>query len=192
MARALFSEGEMSSSPDSSCSVELPSIASPEALRQSTVLLMAVSVGVIVANIYYIQPLLAQIAQTFHLTVTHAGALAMLSQAGTAAGMFLFVPLGDKFERRGLITVLLVVASLSLLLVATAMQVWWMAAACFFMGAAAANVHVIVPFAAHLASEEQRGRVVGHGGGGHSLRRAAGPDFQRFGGRMVWLAHGLF
>lgn len=151
----------MSAPSDSGCSVELPQAVASAGLRRGTVLLMAISVGIIVANIYYIQPLLAQIAQTFHLTVAHAGALAMLSQAGTAAGMFLFVPLGDKFERRGLVTILLVVASVSLLLVATAMQVWWMAVACFFMGAAAANVHVIVPFAAQLASEEQRGRVVG-------------------------------
>jgi len=34
---------------------------------------MAVSVGVIVANIYYAQPLLADISRTFHLSVTAAG-----------------------------------------------------------------------------------------------------------------------
>ena len=44
---------------------------SEEALiPQSTVWLMAVTVGVLVANIYYIQPLLAEIARTFGLSVT--------------------------------------------------------------------------------------------------------------------------
>src|ERR1700689_3396953 len=84
-------------------------ISKPAAIQpipQSTVWLMAITVGVIVANIYYIQPLLADIARTFGLTVTRAGTIAMLSQAGTALGMFLFVPLGDKFERRSLILVL--------------------------------------------------------------------------------------
>ncbi len=76
-------------------------------LRQSTVWLMATTVGVVVANIYYAQPLLADIAHSFGLSVTRAGAIAMLSQAGTATGMLLFVPLGDKFERRRLITILL-------------------------------------------------------------------------------------
>jgi len=151
----------MSEPSDSSRPVELKPPAPAAPLQSGTVLLMAISVGVIVANIYYIQPLLAQIAETFHLTVAKAGALAMMSQAGTAAGMFLFVPLGDKFERRALVTTLLVVSCICLLLVATAGQVWWMALACFCMGASAANVHVIVPFAAHLASQEQRGRVVG-------------------------------
>jgi predicted MFS family arabinose efflux permease len=130
-------------------------------LPRSTVRLMAVTAGVIVANIYYAQPLLSDIAQTFRLNVTWAGAIAMLSQAGTAIGMFLFVPLGDKYERRFLITMLLVGCFASLTLMATAQNVIWLAAASFAVGATASCVHVVVPFAAHLAAPAQRGRVVG-------------------------------
>jgi predicted MFS family arabinose efflux permease len=130
-------------------------------MRRSTVLLMATTVGVVVASIYYAQPLLADIAHSFGLTVTQAGAIAMLSQAGSATGMFLFVPLGDKFERRSLITILMLGAFAALLLFAAAPNVAWLAVASFAVGAFAANVHVVVPFAAHLASAEQRGRVVG-------------------------------
>jgi predicted MFS family arabinose efflux permease len=75
--------------------------------------------------------------------------------------MFLFVPLGDKFERRGLISTLLLSAAAALILVALSRSAWWMAAAYFCVGATAATVHVVVPFAAHLASPSQRGRVVG-------------------------------
>ena len=130
-------------------------------LRRSTVWLMATTVGVVVANIYYAQPLLADIAHSFGLTVTKAGAITMLSQAGTATGMFLFVPLGDKFERRSLITLLMLGAVAALLLVANAPNVLCLAVASFAVGAFAANVHVVVPYAAHLASDQQRGRVVG-------------------------------
>lgn len=130
-------------------------------LSNATVRLMAVSVAVVVANIYYIQPLLSAIAQTFGLTVTRAGSLAMLSQAGTALGMLFFVPLGDKFERRSLILTLLCGAIVSLLAMAAAPNVPCLAVAAFLMGAFAANVHVVVPFAAHLAAPAQRGRVVG-------------------------------
>ena len=132
-----------------------------EPLRRTTVWLMATTVGVVVANIYYAQPLLADIAHTFGLTVTRAGVIAMLSQAGTATGMFLFVPLGDKFERRSLITTLLLGAFAALLVFALAPNVICLAAASFAVGAFSANVHVVVPFAAHLASPQQRGRVVG-------------------------------
>jgi predicted MFS family arabinose efflux permease len=130
-------------------------------MRKSIVWLMATTVGVVVASIYYAQPLLADMARAFGLSVTRVAAVAMLSQAGTAAGMFLFVPLGDKFERRSLITVLMLGSSAALLCFAAAPNAWCLAAASIAVGAFAATVHVVVPFAAHLASNEQRGRVVG-------------------------------
>jgi predicted MFS family arabinose efflux permease len=130
-------------------------------IPQTTVWLMAITVGVIVANIYYVQPLLADIAHTFGLSATRVGIVAMLSQAGTALGMFLFVPLGDKYERRSLILLLVLGASVSLLLMGTAQNALWLSCAAFAVGAFAASVHVVVPFAAHLAAPQQRGRVVG-------------------------------
>ncbi len=133
----------------------------PAPLSQTTVWLMAITVAVIVANIYYIQPLLAQIAGAFGLTVAQAGTLAMLSQAGTAVGMLFFVPLGDMFDRRALVFVLILGDCLALVLMALAPNAICLAAAGFLVGALSANVHVVVPFAAHLATPAQRGRVVG-------------------------------
>src|SRR5215470_13746158 len=123
--------------------------------------LLAISTGCIVANIYYIQPLLADIAHEFGLSVSQMGAVAMLAQMGTGLGMLFFVPLGDKFERRSLISTLLVVESIALAGVASARNVSWLSVACFCVGAAAATVHVIVPLAAHLAPPKERGRIVG-------------------------------
>src|ERR1700722_14953030 len=128
---------------------------------QTIVWLMAITVGVIVANIYYIQPLLAEIANTFGLSVTQVGTVAMVSQAGTALGMFLFVPLGDKYERRSLILLLVIGELVALMLMATAPNALWLSCTAFAIGFFAASVHVIVPFAAHLAAPQQRGRVVG-------------------------------
>ncbi len=61
---------------------------------------MAFSVGAIVANIYYIQPLLSAIASSFHISVPRVGTIAMLTQLGAAMGMLCFVPLGDTKERQ--------------------------------------------------------------------------------------------
>ena len=132
-----------------------------QALSGATILLMAVTVGATVANNYYAQPLLATIAREFRITATEAGAIAMFAQVGTACGMFLFVPLGDKFERRRLITLLLLCEAVSLVLAGSAQSAWWLAFACFGAGAAAATAHIVVPFAAHLAPPDERGRVVG-------------------------------
>ncbi len=122
---------------------------------------MALSVAVIVANIYYAQPLLADIARAFGLTVSQAGALAMISQAGTACGMLLLVPLGDTLERRTLIAGLTFAAAAALLLTAAAPGPLWFAASIFAVGLLGATVHLVVPYAAQLAPARRRGRVVG-------------------------------
>jgi predicted MFS family arabinose efflux permease len=162
-----------------------------------TVWFMAISTGLIVANIYYAQPLLAEIARHFHLSVTQAGALAMTSQIGTAFGMLLFVPLGDVRERRALITVLLFASTVSLLLFAVAPSASWLTFASLAVGASASIVHVIVPFAAHLAPVRQRGRVLGVVMSGMLFgillaRTASGLIGVHFGWRAVYfLAAGL-
>jgi predicted MFS family arabinose efflux permease len=130
-------------------------------LKTEHVALMAIGTGSIVANIYYIQPLLSLIASHFSISATSAGTLAMLTQLGTALGMFFFVPLGDTKERRGLIVKLLLAACICLVAMATARNLWWLAIASFGIGLTAATVHVIVPYAAHLAPEARRGSVIG-------------------------------
>src|SRR5438552_544731 len=123
--------------------------------------LLAFSTGCVVANIYYAQPLLADIAREFGLSVAQIGAIAMLGQIGTGLGMLLFVPLGDKYERRSLISAMLVLECIALAFAAAARSVTSLSLACFAVGARAATVHVIVPLAAHLAPECERGRIVG-------------------------------
>jgi predicted MFS family arabinose efflux permease len=123
--------------------------------------LMAFSVGAIVANIYYVQPLLATMARTFSVSVGAIGLVAMLTQVGTALGMLVFVPLGDTRDRRALLTALLSGAAVALCGVATARNLIWISIASFAVGLCGAAVHVIVPFAAQLAPENSRGRVLG-------------------------------
>jgi predicted MFS family arabinose efflux permease len=174
-----------------------PAAVDDPAVPARTVWFMAISTGLIVANIYYAQPLLAEIARQFHLSVTQAGVLAMTSQIGTAFGMLLFVPLGDVRERRALITVLLFASTLSLLLFAVAPNPLWLTFASLAVGATASIVHVIVPFAAHLAPVRQRGRVLGVVMSGMLFgillaRTASGLIGAHFGWRAVYfLAAGL-
>jgi predicted MFS family arabinose efflux permease len=170
---------------------------SGEPLRAATIWFMAISVGMVVANIYYAQPLLADIARAFRLDVTKAGAVAMLMQGGTALGMLLFVPLGDTREKRALITSLLLGSAVSLVLIATAANALWLGAASLMVGATGATVHIFVPFAAQLAPPRQRGRVVGSVLSGLLFgvllaRTFSGLLGAHFGWRSVyWLAAGM-
>ena len=100
-------------------------------------------------------------ARTFSVSVSMIGLVAMLTQVGTALGMLVFVPLGDSRDRRALLTVLLTGACVALCGVATARNLIWVSIASFAVGLCGAAVHIIVPFAAQLAPEDSRGRVLG-------------------------------
>src|SRR5690242_1580214 len=75
---------------------------------------MAIGAGIGVANLYYVQPLLADIGRTFDVSASAMGLVVMLAQLGFATGMLFFVPIGDISERRRLILVMLVGAAISL------------------------------------------------------------------------------
>ncbi|HVZ22722.1 MAG TPA: MFS transporter [Vicinamibacterales bacterium] len=166
-------------------------------MSRRVVWLLAVTTAVIVANIYYAQPLLADMARAFGLSVPQIGAVAMLTQIGSATGMLLFVPLGDKYERRGLITTLLAAGVIALAAMASAPTVLTLCLASFAVGAATSNVHVVVPLAAHLAPAQQRGRVLGMVFGGLLIgvllaRTFSGLLGAAFGWRIVyWIASAM-
>lgn len=122
---------------------------------------MAISVGTVVANLYYAQPLLPDLAREFHLGVTGTGAVAMLGMAGAGMAQCVFVPLGDIRERRRLIVTMIACAALALALMATAQNAAWLMIATFILGASCSVNHITTPFAAHLAPEKERGRIVG-------------------------------
>src|SRR6478672_927444 len=130
-------------------------------MSRRVVWLLAISSGCIVANLYYAQPLLADMAREFAVSATQIGAVAMFGQLGSAIGMLLFVPLGDKHERRGLIALLLGAGALTLAAMALAPSLLWLCVASLLLGTTTASVHVIVPLAAHLAPAAERGKVVG-------------------------------
>jgi predicted MFS family arabinose efflux permease len=106
----------------------------PTPLTRGLVLLMAVANGLIVANLYYLQPVLADVARTFSVTEGQVGIVATLSQLGYAVGLLLLVPLGDTRNRRTLITRLLLAVTVALLGVAVAPNVPMLAVVAFAVG----------------------------------------------------------
>ncbi|PWT83287.1 MAG: MFS transporter, partial [Blastocatellia bacterium] len=88
----------------------IPGSADPEpgaGVSRRLLIFMAVGSGIAVANIYYVQPLLAEIGRTFRVSASAMGVVAMLAQVGFATGVLVFVPLGDISDRRRLIIVML-------------------------------------------------------------------------------------
>src|SRR3954462_6547519 len=84
-------------------------------MKRSDILLMAFCTGLIVANIYYCQPLVILVAKEFSLSESSAGRITYLTQIGYAIGLFLLVPLGDMFERKKQILIITGLAIFALL-----------------------------------------------------------------------------
>ncbi len=122
---------------------------------------MAVTCGLVVANIYYNQPLLAAIGRTFHLSDSSASLVATATQVGYTLGMLFVVPLGDKLERKRLLLLLLLGAAACLALVAFAPSFGVLAGASVLLGLCSAVPQLLLPMAAHLAPAADRGRIVG-------------------------------
>ncbi|MCI2976220.1 MAG: MFS transporter [Ferrimicrobium sp.] len=75
-------------------------------------LLLAVVAGVGVANTYYLQPLLHVVSVSLHLSGGNAGFLITVTQAGFVVGLAVLLPLGDRFDRRFLIVLTLLLAGI--------------------------------------------------------------------------------
>ncbi|MCX2740742.1 MFS transporter [Pontibacter anaerobius] len=130
-------------------------------LTRSTLWLMTIAAGMVVANNYYNQPLLVKIADTFQVPEAQAGIVAMLSQVGYAIGLLFIIPLGDMLRRKRLILIDFVLIILSLLLAAYAPNIYTLMAASLLIGATCVVPQLFVPMAAHLAKPEERGKAVG-------------------------------
>jgi predicted MFS family arabinose efflux permease len=130
-------------------------------IERRTLAAMAVGCGLAVANLYYAQPLLAEMGREFGVPDRRMGLVAMLSQAGYAAGLLLFVPLGDRLERRSFVLAMLGASAVALIGVAAAPSFAGLAVASLAVGITTIAPQLLVPFAAHLAGPEERGRVVG-------------------------------
>lgn len=125
------------------------------------IVLLAVSCGLTVANLYYAQPLLSELRQTFGISAVTAGSLVTATQLGYALGLVLLVPLGDVMEKRRLATVLLALTVGALVVSGAAPDFPVLALASLVAGTTLVVTQILVPFAADLAPDESRGKVVG-------------------------------
>jgi predicted MFS family arabinose efflux permease len=125
------------------------------------VAIFATACGLVVANIYYSQPLLGLIAPALGLRAGLAGLIVALTQLGYAAGLLFLVPLSDVIENRRLVIWALGAVVLGLFGIALSDSAMTFMAASFVVGVSAVATQILVPFASHLAPEESRGKVVG-------------------------------
>lgn len=131
-----------------------------EGLSGKQLIIMAIAAGVCVANIYYNQPILHEIAATFHATEGEVGVISVLAQAGYGLGLFFLTPLGDKTDRKKLILILQAILIVVLLGMCYTPVLSGVYGVSLLTGLLAVAAQVILPMAASL-SGNNKGRNVG-------------------------------
>lgn len=129
-------------------------------LTRFQVILMAIAAGASVANIYYNQPILREIALSLDVSDNKAGMISMLTQIGYGLGLFFITPLGDKISRKRLIIILLTLLDAVLFLMFTAVSIFEVWVLSILIGILSVSVHVILPMAASLDSGK-KGKTLG-------------------------------
>lgn len=130
-------------------------------LSKTSVMFMAVCTGLIVANLYYCQPLIVLIANEFKIPEADAGTITYLTQAGYAIGLFFMVPLGDKIERKKQILITTLATVVALVIAATAQSFLVLEIASLLIGITSIVPQLILPLAASLSDPSERGKVIG-------------------------------
>lgn len=130
-------------------------------MKRSTVLLLTVASGFAVANLYYNQPLLAEIGRSLNVSAQEVGYIPTFSQIGYAVGLLLIVPLGDMLERRRLLVTMFAIVACALVAAAMSPNIFWLAIASLAIGITTIVPQLIIPFVAQLAEPKERGKAVG-------------------------------
>lgn len=121
----------------------------------------AVACGVTVANVYYAQPLVGSISESFGIGVDAGSFIVTMIQLGYVAGLLFLAPLGDLVENKRLILITLSALIACLLISTLAPNAGIFLASSLVLGISAVGTQMIIPMAAHLTPVHRRGQVVG-------------------------------
>jgi len=126
------------------------------------VFFMAGACGLIVANLYYAQPLVGPISNSTGIAPGIAGFIVTMTQLGYAAGLLLLVPLSDLLENRRLVVSVLVLVVGGLIGAGFAVNSVMFFISAILIGIGSVAAQILVPLAAHMAPAQQRGSIVGN------------------------------
>lgn len=123
--------------------------------------LLGTACGLLIANVYYAQPLTGLMSHALGMPRGSAGLLVTLPLAGYGFGLLAVVPLADLHENKRLVCILVGLEALCMAALAVVSQPATFLAIAFLAGAAAAAVQILVPYVTYFVPEAERGKAVG-------------------------------
>jgi predicted MFS family arabinose efflux permease len=122
---------------------------------------LTLAAGALIANLYYAQPLVAEIGPAIGVSPDFAGSIVSLTQIGYGIGLFFLVSLADIVENKRLVLVTVGLTAAGLVGAATASGAGVFLAASLMVGLCSTGAQVLLPFLAQLVPPANRGRTVG-------------------------------
>ncbi|KAJ7169241.1 major facilitator superfamily domain-containing protein [Mycena crocata] len=123
-------------------------------------LLLGFASTVTVANLYYCQPLLINLAESFHVSYSKVSDIPTLLQAGYAVGVVLISPLGDLIRRRQLILLLLMISTVLTVGLSVTNSFIGFEVLSFLVGLTSIITTIMQPLVADLAPPERRATAI--------------------------------
>ncbi len=123
--------------------------------------IMAIACGLSAANLIYAQPLLADMGRSLAVSANNVALTATSGLLGYALGLIFIVPLGEKYNQRPLIVILLGAVVIAHIEMAVASTPTLLIIGSGALGLASVTAELLLPLAASLAPAKERGRVVG-------------------------------
>jgi predicted MFS family arabinose efflux permease len=129
--------------------------------HRGLIALLIVAAFIITGGIHYQTPMLAAIAAEFHADAATTGWIPTLSFGGMLVGILLFVPLGDRIDKRRLVLAKIVGLMLAQALMAAAPSIEVLAAGSLVTGICSSLGISFIAITAEIAHPEHRGRAIG-------------------------------
>ena len=120
---------------------------------------LAVTVAAVTANAYYVHPIIGEIARDFGVSDARIGVVPALNQLALALGIFLLLPLGDRYSNRTLCLIFVALQSVFMLGMALAQGFALFTLASTLLGFVTIAPYLIPAFASKRVAPERLGQV---------------------------------
>ena len=123
---------------------------------------MAILSGITVSNLYYNQPLLEMISRDLEISQVTANLITVVTQVGYALGLLFIIPSGDKFSRRRIITVCMIIAAGMALIIGLSSNIYLIWSVSVILGATSVIPQLFMPVAGQFSKPKDKARNIGY------------------------------
>lgn len=133
-----------------------------EGIPMRIVMAMAILSGITVSNLYYNQPLLEMISRDLEISQVTANLITVVTQVGYALGLLFIIPSGDKFSRRRIITVCMIIAAGMALIIGLSSNIYLIWSVSVILGATSVIPQLFMPVAGQFSKPKDKARNIGY------------------------------